>query len=144
MACDGEIVSDEIAAIKAMAREGVFPAEGIDQKIRGLVDQLNAEGKGFMKSYLNSLDQFKLTRNEALKLLKVAVRIIVADNNFAYSEVKFFRAVRMHLPSIEDEYILNSIPEIDDYWLDSDIQSDNVEMDYFDSIEIPKFDIKGI
>ena len=93
---------------------------------------------------LMSLDDFDLTRDEALKLLKIAVKTIFVDDDYKYSEVKFFRATRLHLKTIDNDDILNNIPEIDDFWLEPDIQTDNIEKDYFDSVEIPLFNLTEI
>ncbi len=139
MACDGEIVADEIAALKEMANDGLYPSEGLDAKISQLVDQLNAEGKLFMQSYLDSLEQLDLSREDALKLLQVAYKIIIADNNYAYSEVKFFKAARYRLKSIDDQYILDNIPDLEDYWLDSDIHSPHPDLDYFKTANLTNF-----
>jgi len=144
MACDGEIVKEEIDTIKEIGSNGLFSVENIDDEIGALVQQLNQEGKQFMKSYLSSLVNIDLSAEDSLKLLKVAVRTIFADNNVAYSEVKFFRAVRKYLTSITDKYILDNIPEIEDFWLESDFQSANIEKDYFDSVEMPQFNLKEI
>ena len=144
MACDGEIVPEEIAFIKQMANDKVFTVDNIDQYIENLINQLNTEGKHFLRSYLLSLDDFVLTRDEALKLLKIAVNTIFVDDDYKYSEVKFFRATRLHLKTIDDDDILNNIPEIDDFWLEPDIETDNIEKDYFDSVEIPFFDLTTI
>lgn len=143
MACDGEIVQEEIELIKKMNDDGVFSVENIDDELKSLTDQLNSEGKNFMKAYLQSIEDTKFNKEDALKLLKIAIKAIFVDNNVEYSEVKFFRAVRKHLHNIEDEYILDNIIEIEDFWLESDIKNDvtSVEKDYFDNIELPHFDL---
>lgn len=144
MACDGEIVQEEIDTIKEIGVQGLFPVDNIDEEISGLVEQLNKEGKQFMKSYLDSLSNSNLSAEDSLKLLKVAVKTIFADNDVVYSEVKFFRAVRMHLRTVDNKCILSSIPEIDDFWLEADIKSDNVEKDYLDSVVMTQFDLSEI
>ena len=144
MACDGEIVPEEIATIRAMGDNGLFPIDNFDQDLETLISELNKQGKHLIKRYLDSLCAETFTRDESLKVLQVAVETIYADNDVAYSEVKFFRAVRRNLPAIDDEDILANIPEVDDFWLASDIKSANVEKEYFDSIEMPQFDLAQI
>lgn len=146
MACDGEIVQEEIDLIKKMEQDGVFQVENVDATISELVAQLNSEGKQFLKHYLNNVEKANLSGEEALRLLKVAVRTIYADADVTYSEVKFFRAVRMHLNAIDNAAILKGIPEIEDFWLESDLKSDveGVEKDYFENIEFSLFDLKEI
>lgn len=146
ISCDGEIASEEIELLRDMHKDGTFPGIDVDSELEKLVAELNKEGKNFLKSYLLSVNEANLSKEDSLKLLKIAVKTIYADNDVAYSEVKFFRVVRQHLNAIDDDYILENIPEIEDFWLASDIHADaeSIEKDYFNNIELPQFNIGEI
>ena len=146
MACDGEIVQEELDGIKGMAAQGVFASTDVDGQLSALVEQLNTEGKAFLQTYLNEIDQAQLGRDDSLKLLRIAVDTIYLDNDVLYSEVKFFRAVRHHLPAIDDDTILAELEPVEDFWLESDVRNDAaaIEKDYFDNIELPKFNLAAI
>lgn len=146
MSCDGEIVPEEIELLRDMHKGGLFSGVDIDSDLDNLVSELNREGKNFLKSYLLSVEDANLSKENALKLLKIAVKTICADKDVAYSEVKFFRVVRQHLKALKDDYILENIPEIEDFWLASDTHSntDSLEKDYFDSVELPQFNISEV
>lgn len=146
ISCDGEIVPEEIELLRDMHKGGLFSRVDVDLELEKLVSELNKEGKKFLKSYLLSVEEANLSKEDALKLLKIAVKTIYADNDVAYSEVKFFRVVRQHLKEIDDDYILENIPEIEDFWLASDIHTntDSLEKDYFDSVELPQFNISEV
>lgn len=142
--CDGKIADEEISLIKEMNDKGVFHVDDLNTELDALIVELNDKGKDFMKSYLDMVEKADISEGEALKLLKVAVKTIYADNIVEYSEVKFFRALRVHLHNISDAAILENIPEIEDFWLEADAKSDagSIERDYFDSIVLKKFELK--
>ncbi len=134
MVCDGVIVNDELEALKDMAGRWVYRSGNLDSQIQQLVEQFNAEGRQFMRSYLDSLDRREFSADQAIAILQIAHRIIVADGNYAYSEVKFFKAVRSHFKFIDDEHILSKIPHLEDYWLDADINAPYPDLDYLSSV----------
>lgn len=146
MTCDGSIAEEEISLIRNMNAQGVFSVNDINNELEQLTTQLNAQGKDFMRSFLECVEQTDLTVEQELKLLRIAVHTIYADNVVEYSEVKFFRSLRIHLHHITDDYILEQIPEIEDFWLEADAKSSgaSVEKDYFDSIEFTSFDLKKL
>lgn len=147
MACDGEIAEDELALIRRMSAEGMFATTDTDARLAELVGELNSRGHAFMKDYFDAVDRAGLDEESSLRLLRIAVATIYADNLVEYSEVKFFRAVRHHLHNITDEVILAGIPEIEDFWLESDVKSDSpdyLDSDYLDSITLPQFDVAAL
>lgn len=146
MACDGEIVQEEINLIKSMAEQGLIEVDDIDEQLHMLTNKLNTEGKSFFKDYLYEVGEYINDNDNALKLLRIAVDTIYADNVVEYSEVKFFRAVRSRLRLLDDETILNTFPEVEDFWLESDVRKDAfaIEKDYFDNIQLPMFDLTNV
>ena len=76
----------------------------------------------------------------------VAVQTIRADNRIEYSEIKFFKVLRSNLKIVSDETLLERIDGIDENYLAQDIRADYLQMydDYFNTIELPKFEILKI
>ncbi len=146
MVCDGDIAEEELKLIKVITEKYIPSVNDINRELGELVDKLNVEGKQFLQSYLEYVEEANLSKGDALNLLKLAVKVVHSDNEVKYSEVKFFKAVRSHLHSIDDEYILENIAEIDDFWLEADVNSNsaNIERDYFDNIELPTFNLNEI
>lgn len=145
MSCDGDISTDEVNLIKQMATEKhLFGDIDIDKALKTLVDEINVKGKGFLKQYLVCLAEQTLTEAEELKLADVAIQVIRADEIVQYSEIKFFKVLRSNLKVVSDETLLKSIEGIDENYLAQDIRADYLQMydDYFNMIEMPKFNIE--
>lgn len=144
MSCDGDIATEEVNLIKQMAKEKhLFGDIDIDKELDKLVKEINAKGKGFLKQYLVGLAEQTLTEDEELKVADVAVQTIRADNIIQYSEIKFFKVLRSNLKVVSDETLLEKIEGIDENYLAQDIRADYLQMydDYFNTIELPKFEI---
>ena len=147
MSCDGEIASEEVELIKQMSKEKqLFGEIDIDKELDELVREINLKGKGFLKQYLVNLAEESLTEEQELKVADVAVQTIRADNRIEYSEIKFFKVLRSNLKIVSDETLLEKIDGIDENYLAQDIQADYLQMydDYFNTIELPKFEIGKI
>jgi len=147
MSCDGEIASEEVELIKQMSKEKqLFGEIDIDKELDELVREINLKGKGFLKQYLISLAEESLTEEQELKVADVAVQTIRADNRIDYSEIKFFKVLRSNLKIVSDETLLEKIDGIDENYLAQDIQAGYLQMydDYFNTIELPKFEMKTI
>lgn len=144
MSCDGDIATEEVNMIKQMSKEKhLFGDIDIDAKLDELVEEINQKGKGFLKQYLVSLSELTLTEEQELKVADVAVQTIRSDNKIEYSEIKFFKVLRSNLKTVSDETLLDKIDGIDENYLAQDIRADYLQMydDYFNTIELPKFDI---
>ena len=147
MSCDGEIASEEVELIKQMSKEKqLFGEIDIDKELDELVREINLKGKGFLKQYLVNLAEESLTEEQELKVADVAVQTIRADNRIEYSEIKFFKVLRSNLKIVSDETLLEKIDGIDENYLAQDIQACYLQMydDYFNTIELPKFEMKTI
>ena len=147
MSCDGDIATEEVELIKQMSKEKLLFGEiDIDKELDELVEEINLKGKGFLKQYLASLAEESMTEEQELKVADVAVQTIRADNVIQYSEIKFFKVLRSNLKLVSDETLLEKIEGIDENYLAQDIKADYLQMydDYFNTIEIPKFDLTGI
>lgn len=147
MSCDGEIASEEVELIKQMSKEKqLFGEIDIDKELDELVREINLKGKGFLKQYLVNLAEESLTEEQELKVADVAVQTIRADNRIEYSEIIFFKVLRSNLKIVSDETLLEKIDGIEENYLAQDIQADYLQMydDYFNTIELPKFEMKTI
>lgn len=144
MSCDGDIATEEIELIKQLDQEKhLFGDIEIDKELDALVNEINEKGKGFLKQYLISLAEETLTEEQELKVVDVAVQTIRIDKRIEYSEIKFFKVLRSNLKIVSDETLLEKIDGIDENYLAQDIQADYLTMydDYFNTIDLPKFDI---
>lgn len=143
MACDGHIDDREVELIESLSREKSFFGD-LDTKaeLQKLIIEINDLGHGFLRQYLKELDEAHLNEEEELKLIKVAVDIIEADNEVEYSEIKFFKIIRTHL-EISDENVLKSYPEFEEY-LEKDVISDSyyisLQNDFFGNYKTPQFE----
>jgi len=147
MSCDGDIATEEVETIKQMSKERrLFGELNIDKELDELVNEINLKGKGFLKQYLISLAEETLTEEQELKVADVAVQTIRADNKIEYSEIKFFKVIRSNLKIVSDDTLLEKIDGIDENYLAQDIRADYLQMydDYFNTIELPKFEIGKI
>jgi len=145
MACDGDIAHEEVDLIKSLDnKEHLFGMIEIDKELNALLEEINDKGKGFLKSYLNLVNEAKLNENDSIKLLDVAVKTIKADNIIKYSEIKFFKVIKANL-NLSDETILEKVEGIDEMWVAQDIKDYGLLYDsYFENIELPKFDLKAL
>ena len=145
MACDGDIASEEVELIKKIATEKhLFGDIDIDKELKKLVEEINTQGKSFLKRYLTILAEQDMTEEEELNIADVAVQTIRADNIIQYSEIKFFKVLRSNLKLVTDETLLEKIDGIDENYLAQDIQADYLQIydDYFETIELPKLKIE--
>ena len=144
MSCDGDIAAEEVGHIKQMSNERhLFGDVDIDKALDELVNEINLKGKGFLKQYLNTLAEQNLTEEEQIKVADVAVQTIRADRQIEYSEIKFFKVLRSNLKTVSDETLLERIEGIDENYLAQDICADYLQMydDYFNTIDLPKFEL---
>lgn len=145
MACDGDIAQEEVDLIKKLDKENhLFGSISIEDKLDTLTSQINELGLGFLKRYINLVNEAELNEEDSLKVLDVAAKTIMADNKILYSEIKFFKVIKANL-NVSDETILEKIEGIDDMWVAQDIKDYGMLYDaYFDNIELPKFDLKTL
>lgn len=116
-ACDGEIAPEEIYLVKQLSeKEKLFENIDVESILNTYVDIINVQGKIFLKDFLCELAEASLTDEEQLKLIDLAIKMIEADNQILYSEIKFFKKIRNRL-SVSDESILAKLPNTEDYLL---------------------------
>jgi hypothetical protein len=148
MASDGEIAQEEIDTIQKLCqREEMLKKMDFQNEIKRFVEEINKQGMQFIKNYLDELEKTSLTEPENINLLNIVFEVIFADGKVEYSEVKFFRNIRIRL-SISDEAIEKNFantPDLD-IFLAKDIVDhlsvEKVTQQYFSSIEIPQFNLE--
>lgn len=117
MACDGDIAQEEIEMVKAFTEHlPIFDGLDVEKILNGYVLAINQDGALFLQNCLNELAGEKLTPEEELQIVDLAIKMIEADNRVEYSEIKFFKKIRLRL-NVSDEEILNKHPDKEDFLL---------------------------
>lgn len=117
IACDGDIAKEEIVLVQKMVSEDEM-FDGVD--VKSLLDrwiaEINENGTSFLRTYLSELADSNLTEQEQLTITDLAIKAIEADNSIKYSEVKFFKKIRVRL-TVSDDAILKQHPDKEDFLL---------------------------
>lgn len=93
-ACDGEIVQEEVGMIKELTENStLFQDIQVECLINEYVNQINNQGKVFLKDYLSELSNAVLSDDEQITLIDLAIKMIEADKQVLYSEVKFLMKI---------------------------------------------------
>jgi hypothetical protein len=143
MACDGDIDKREIKLIRKLQLDfNIFGDLDIDRELESLLLAINKDGLRFLKDYFNELNESELSQSEELKLIKVAIATIKADEKVEYSEIKFFKVIRSKL-EIDNKVILEKHPDFEEY-LEEDIITESyllrLQDDFFDTHDMPQFE----
>ena len=118
MSCDGDIANEEIDLIKQMSvQRHLFGDVDINVELDKLVQEINLQGKGFLKRFLISLAEQTLTEEQEIMVADVAVQTIQSDNKVEYSEIKFFKVLRSNFKVVTDETLLEKIDGLDENYL---------------------------
>lgn len=144
MACDGDIANEEISLLKDLAKnKNLFGDINIDNELAKLVEEINSKGNAFITELYELIRNYSLSEEQQICLLRVLVKTIQADEKVEYSEIKFFKAIR-DLMSISDQEILENIEEIDEFYLEKDIDDNDLQPlnSYFNSINLNDFELK--
>lgn len=116
-ACDGDIAPEEISLVKSLSiNDETFEGIDVENTLNSYVEKINEQGKIFLKDYISEVSNATLSDDEQVKLVELAIKMIEADNQILYSEVKFFKKIRNRL-SVPDEKILEVLPNSEDYLL---------------------------
>lgn len=117
MACDGDIAKEEVLLVNDItSKQESFRNINIEAIINDYVAAINEKGVLFLKQYLKKLEAQKLSIEEQMIIIDLAIQTIYADSKIEYSEVKFFKKIRNRL-SLNDEQILTKYPDIEDFLL---------------------------
>ncbi|MCD8282225.1 MAG: TerB family tellurite resistance protein [Prevotella sp.] len=111
MACDGDIADKEVELIrKAVKATHLFDGLDVGELLNTYISEINANGRLFLSRYLNNIVETELTEEEEMTIVGLAIKMIEADNIIKYSEVQFFKKIRVRL-SLSDEQILEKYPD---------------------------------
>lgn len=140
IACDGEIAGEEIKLVKDFAAKNEeFKDVDVEAMLNKWVSEINADGAGFLKAYLNELAGAQLADDEQMAVIDLALKAIEEDRHIEYSEVKFFKKIRSKL-SLSDEAILSKHPDKEDFLLpDISVAEDPI---WEESTKFGKIDLK--
>lgn len=117
MSCDGDIAKEEVQLLRELIdKTDLFKELDVEVTLKKYVDSINENGVSFLNQYLSEVAQDELTKEEQMCLVDLAFKTIEADNRIEYSEVKFFKKIRVRL-SLTDEEILAKYPEKEDFLL---------------------------
>lgn len=117
IACDGDIAKEEVELLQNLVSEDkLFHEVDVKTLLDKWISDINEDGTTFLNSYLEDLANSKLSEQEQLTIVDLAIKAIEADNRIEYSEVKFFKKIRSRL-SISDEAILKEHPDKEDFLL---------------------------
>jgi uncharacterized tellurite resistance protein B-like protein len=123
MTSDGKIDKREIDIIKKLeADTPLFKNINFLQEFNYLIKNLVLKGNELYNSFFYQLDRAEFTVEEELILINVLLQTIYADEEIDYTEVNFFKKVRLHL-KVSDERILQEYPDISSF-LEEDINAE--------------------
>lgn len=124
MACDGDIASEEVQLIKKYASNSeLFSNLNVESKLNEYVADINQQGVLFLNNYLRDISNLLLTEVQELNIVRIAIQMIEADSKIEYSEISFFKKIRLNL-SISDIAILEDMPDKEDYLLPDIVQKE--------------------
>lgn len=124
--CDGNIANEEIQLIKQYVENStIFQGLEVEKLLNEYIKEINKTGIEFLKSFILELTNESKTKEEELKIVKIAIEVIETDNEIQYSEIKFFKKIRGTL-NVNDEDILKEFPGKEDYLL-PDIATEKYE-----------------
>ena len=117
MACDGNIATEEIQLVRDLiANTDLFKNFNVEESLNKYVDSINKNGVAFLNQYLSDVAKGELTKEEQMCLVELAFKTIEADKRIEYSEIKFFKKIRLRL-SLSDDDILGKYPDKEDFLL---------------------------
>lgn len=142
MASDGNIDEQEIALLRKWHDEKkLFGEIDLNKTLEKLLLEINSDSQNFLRDYFNELDTIDLLKRDELKVIKIAIDTIRADDKIEYSEIKIFKVIRSKL-KIDDDSILVIHPDFEEF-LAQDIKNDTYSQrllnDYLNTSTLPIF-----
>lgn len=115
MACDGDIAKEEIDLVRNLVKNTqLFNGFDVETKLNKYIESINKYGVSFLNQYLSELAETELTKEEELNIIDLAFKTIEADKSIEYSEVKFFKKIRVRI-KITDEEIIEKYSDKEDF-----------------------------
>lgn len=142
MACDGDIAHEEVDLIRSYVRESsLFEGLEVERLLNEYIEKINAQGIAFLNSFIRELKNEEMSPEQELEIVRISIKMIEADNEILYSEVKFFKRIRACL-NITDDEILKSMPDKEDYLL-PDISQGEYEFVLENNFELINLSLAG-
>ena len=94
----------------------MFKELDVEVVLKKYVDSINKDGVSFLNNYLSDIAENAFSKEEQMYLVDLAFKTIEADKRIEYSEVKFFKKIRVRL-SLTDKEILDKYPDKEDFLL---------------------------
>ena len=117
IACDGDIALEEVQLLRELIENtDLFKELDVEVVLKKYVDSINKDGVSFLNNYLSDIAENALSKEEQMYLVDLAFKTIEADKRIEYSEVKFFKKIRVRL-SLTDKEILDKYPDKEDFLL---------------------------
>ena len=117
MACDGDIATEEVHVLRELIdTTDLFKELDVEVILKKYIDSINKDGVSFLNKYLSDIAEATLSKEEQMYLVDLAFKTIEADKRIEYSEVKFFKKIRVRL-SLTDDEILTKHPDKEDFLL---------------------------
>lgn len=117
MACDGDIATEEVHVLRELIdTTDLFKELDVEVILKKYIDSINNDGVSFLNKYLSDIAEATLSKEEQMYLVDLAFKTIEADKRIEYSEVKFFKKIRVRL-SLTDDEILTKHPDKEDFLL---------------------------
>lgn len=136
MACDGDIAKEEVYVVRCLSSgHEMFANIDMETLLNKWIAEINSDGAAFLNAYLTDLSEAALTEEEQLEIVDLAIKTIEADNRIEYSEIKFFKKMRVRL-SVSDDEILKRNPNKEDFLLPDLNEDDCLLKSDFDFHEI--------
>ena len=105
MACDGDIAPKELEFIRSyVSNNELFSVVDVENKLNEYVADINQQGISFLNDYLKDIANMSLTETQELNIVRIAIQMIEVDNKIEYSEISFFKRIRLK----EYEFVLNT------------------------------------
>ena len=124
MACDGNIANEEIQQIKDyVERTSLFDNLDVEKLLNEYIASINTIGISFLNSFLKELQHEEMTTEQRIDIMKIAIKMIEADNEIQYSEIKFFKRIHACL-KVSDEIVKKEFPDKEDFFLPNLIQQE--------------------
>lgn len=126
MACDGNIHTNEINEIKALAQNSPYFSDlDYEMEIIEARNELRIEGAKSIERFLAGIGQSDLTEKQELMLIEVLIKIIEADEQIESSELKFMQMIKENL-KVNEETLVAKFPTHIDYLLDMEHYGANI------------------
>jgi uncharacterized tellurite resistance protein B-like protein len=143
LASDGNIDRREIELIQSIFENyEQFKDVQLQDKLNSLIAQYNDSGKDFISRYFDLLKEKSLNVEQEFSIIDTAIQTIQADEIIEYSEIKFFKMIRLNLNVSNDE-ILKLFPDIE-MFLEQDIvietNFNKLKNQFFEITELQKFE----